>query len=107
MIPETSPTITRRMFLARARNIKLLLDGWIPGPVGAIGAPLRPDRSAPQSVIRTANFDPHPAGLPCERGGRVRFRLTAWVRSSALAKEPGPGKTMIVMRRRNPWPFPS
>jgi hypothetical protein len=51
---------------------------------------------------------PHPGLLTLKTGGGVSFRQVAWVRSSLLAGVvTSQDKTMMVTRRRNPWPFPS
>ncbi len=55
---------------------------------------------------------PHTLGICSrKRGGGVRFRQTAWVRSSSLAEVPGRDKENIDVvdddETEESWPFPS
>jgi hypothetical protein len=75
--------------------VKLLLEAFF-WPSGWVAARSRAaDRGGTARLIRGLNSPLCAGGFRPGSGGRVRFRLTAWVRSTSLADEPGPGKTMI------------
>ena len=79
-------------------------------PSGRGGRFGRGGRNRPVPVPKSPfgrRFDVVVLRVSARKQGRVRFRRRAWVRSSSLADVPGPGKTKKLMRRRNPWPFPS
>lgn len=95
-----------------AKSIKRLVQDGFSG-----SAPEPAARRAAQ-IERGGHGSEHAASRPhtlgiCsrKRGGGVRFRQTAWVRSSSLAEVPGRDKENIDVvdddETEESWPFPS